>query len=169
MGELHQKIIEEITREQQTEGVVGIVVFGSAATHEEKEDSDLDIEIISSNAAEYKLDQEQERYGIAIDFETVPLDKFLLWIRQYPYLWYDYFRRHRITYDPQHLVHNTIAELDQYFREHPEIVTFWEEKLNAMKQAKKLNQEPENCYRVYDEAEIKFSESGKVTRDFFRD
>ncbi len=161
-----QAITEEFLLASTT---TAIVVFGSAAVGEEKPTSDVDIEIITSKTVPYTLDQKREVHGVKVDLEIISLADFQRWIREYPYLWYDYLLRHRIIYDPSGVIKNAIESLRDYFSNHPETVAFWEEKLSKMKEAKRNGIHPENCFRVCDEAETKFSKHKKVTRDFFRD
>ena len=166
---IQQKIVEEISQEAiKKKSVIGIVVFGSSSVGEERENSDVDIEIISTKYKKYILDQRKKRYGKNIDIEIIPEFIYLDIVTKYPYLWYDYYKRHKIIYDPKKIVKKIIVKLDKYYSKHPEIVKFWKIKLKEMNRMKRLGKPHESAYDVYDEAEIKFSKEHKITRNFFR-
>ncbi len=59
-------------------------------------------------------------------------------------------------------------KLKEYFRKHPEVVKFWEQKYKLMKKNKKKGIDPKEALKTYNEAEIKFSKKHKITRDWFR-
>ena len=166
-----QEIIREISEEKiKDSSIVAMVVFGSASVGAERENSDVDIQIISEKAQKYIFDQEERRYGIKIDLEIIPAKDYERWIKDYPYLWYDYHRRYKIIFDERGMVKKAMKYLKDYFKRHPNVVNFWEEKLSVVNEAKRKGIKQKNsCYRDYDEMEIKFSKAHKVTRDFYRD
>ena len=165
-----QKIIEEISKEMIKDfSILAMVVLGSVSVNEERKNSDIDISIISDKAKEYFLDQTEKHYGVKIDLEIIPAKDFEKWIKDYPYLWYDYFKRHRIMFDKKGIVKEAIKYLKDYFKCHSDVVDSWEGKLKSMKEAKRKGRKPKDCYRVFDEIEIRFSERHKVTRNFYRD
>ncbi len=166
---VHQKIVNEIVEEQKKDtSVIAIALFGSLARGEERSDSDVDIEVISTKAKDWELKQDEKRYGIQIDFQITPKDKLLRNIKEYPYLCYDYLTE-KVIYDPEGFMKRIRKELKKYFDKHPEVVDFWEKKLKVMKGNKKKRQDPKDAIKSYDEAEILFSDEHKVTRDFFRE
>jgi len=170
MSEVHQKIVNEIVEKyKKQKSVVAITIFGSLARGEGRIGSDVDIEVISLKIKNYYLHQKKKKYGINIDLELINPKDFKKITKDYPYLWYDYYKRHKIIYDPKKIIKKVINYLEGYFKKNPEIIEFWESKLSSMKKAKKKGIKPENCYRIFDEAEIKFSKEHKVTRDFFRE
>jgi predicted nucleotidyltransferase len=165
-----QKIIKEILDEKIKDfSIQAMVVLGSVSIGKERKNSDIDISIISDKAKEYFFDQKEKRCGVKIDLEIIPSKDFKRWIKDYPYLWYDYHKRHRIMFDKKGIVKEAIKYLKDYFDCHSDVVDFWKEKLKAMEEAKRKGRKPENCYRVFDETEIRFSKEHKVTRDFYRD
>lgn len=164
---IHQKIVNEIIDEQKKDpSVIVINIFGSLAQGLERLESDVDIEIVSTKAKEWKLIK-QEKYGIKIDFEIWPKDKLLERIKKYPFLSY-VFLKEKIVYDPGNFMKKINNQLKKYFDQNPKIAEFWEKKYKAMKKAKEEGEQPEDLIKVYDEAEIRFSKKHKVTRDFFR-
>ena len=61
---IQQKIVEEISQEaMKKKSVIGIVVFGSSSVGEERENSDVDVEIISAKHKKYILDQRKKDMG----------------------------------------------------------------------------------------------------------
>ncbi|MAH49370.1 hypothetical protein CMI37_26335 [Candidatus Pacearchaeota archaeon] len=164
---VQQKIIRQIAEKQkQDPSVVGMVVFGSCSVGQEKLDSDIDIEIISTKIKKYKLNHRKIK-GVRVDLEIIPEKEFKRWIKEYPFLWYDYYKRHRVLLDKKSIITKAIAQLEAYFIKNPLAVEFWNKKLQLMKKQKSEGKQPENCYHIFDEAEIKFSKQNKVTRNFF--
>ncbi len=163
---LHQKILREIVEEKRKDpSVVAISVFGSVARGEEKEDSDIDLEIVSTEEKGWRIFQ-KEREGISVTYEMWPEQKFLERVRQYPFLSYCYVKE-KIVYDPKQILQGVVNQLRIYFSKHPEVVQFWEDKYKEIREAKsrRVSISPID---VYDEAEIEFSGSHSVTRDFLR-
>ncbi len=168
MRKIHQKIVNEISKKyKKDKSTLAITLFGSLARMEERDNSDVDIEIISENAKKWKLKQDDKRYGIKIDLVICPKEHLLHQIEKYPYLCYDYLSQ-KIIYDPKGFMRDLKHRLKRYFNKHPEVVKFWEKKLKIMKENKTKGQDPKDAIRSYDEAEILFSDKHKVTRDFFR-
>lgn len=169
MREVHQKIVNEIVEEYtKDKSTLAITLFGSLARGEEREDSDVDIEIISEDAEKWELKQDEERYGIKIDLEICPKKHLLHQFEKYPYLCHDYLNQ-KIIYDPKGFMKDLKKKLKTYFDKHPEVVEFWEKKLKIMKKNKAKGQDPKDAIKSYDEAEILFSDEHKITRDFFRE
>ena len=66
MREVHQKIVNEIVEEyKKDKSILAITLFGSLVRGEEREDSDVDIEIISEDAKEWKL-LKDKKYGVIL-------------------------------------------------------------------------------------------------------
>jgi len=169
MRKVHLKIVNEIIEEyKKDKSTLAITLFGSLARGEEREDSDVDIEIISEDAKKWELKQDDERYGIKIDLVICPKKHLLHQFEKYPYLCYDYLGE-KIIYDPKGFMKDLKEKLKGYFDKHPEVVEFWEKKLKIMKENKAKRQDPKDAIKSYDEAEILFSDEHKVTRDFFRE
>ena len=167
MTEVHQKIVNEIVEEHKKDkSTLAITLFGSLARGEEREDSDVDIEIISESAKKWEL-LKDKKYGIDVDLVICPKKHLLHQVKKYPYLCYDYLSE-KIIYDPKRFMKDLKKKLKGYFDKHPEVVKFWENKLKIMKENKAKGQDPKDAIKSYDEAEILFSDEHKVTRDFFR-
>ena len=165
----HQKIVKEIVEEyKDKKGTVAITLFGSLARGEERPSSDVDIEIISEDIKDWKLKQDEEKYGINIDLVLCPKRHLIHQVKNYPYLCYDYLHE-KIIYDPKGFMKDIKNKLKEYFDTHPEVVKFWEGKLKIMRENKAKGQDPKDAMKSYDEAEIKFSNEQKVTRNFFRE
>lgn len=168
MRDVHQKIVNEIVEAyRRDESTVAITLFGSLARGEEREDSDVDIEIVSEDAEVWELQQDEERYGIPIDLVICPKEHLLHQFERYPYLCHDYLNE-KILYDPRGFMKDFQKKVKRYFDEHPEAAGFWEEKLRVMKENKAKGQDLKNAIESYDEAERVFSDEKRVTRDFFR-
>jgi predicted nucleotidyltransferase len=168
MGEIHQRIVNEIVDEyKEDESTLAITLFGSLARGEEREDSDVDIEIISTSAKKWKL-LKDKKYGLDIDLVICPKTHLLHQVDRYPYLCHDYLSE-KIIYDPTGFMVDLKNKLRQYFNKHPEVVEFWKKKLKIMKENKAKKQDPKDAIQSYDEAEILFSDKHEVTRDFFRE
>ncbi len=165
-----QKIVKEISKEKiKDPSIVAMVVFGSVSVGEENENSDVDIQIISKKAEKYILNKKEKHYGIKIDLEIIPEKNYKKWIKDYPYLWYDYHKRYKIIFDKSGMVKKAMKYLKDYFKSHPEVINLWEEQLHIMKELKRKGiRQKDSCYRDFDEMEIKFSKEHKVTRDFYR-
>ena len=169
MGKIHRKIIREVSKKLKSDkAILGIVVFGSCSIGKERKNSDVDIEIISKKVKEYNLYQKREMYGINLDLEYINPKVFMRITKDYPYLWYDYYKRNKIILDKLGIVKKVMNILKNYYKKHPEVCKFWEEKLKKMKHAKNIGEIPENAYDVFDEAEKLFSDKHEVTRNFFR-
>ena len=169
MREVHQKIVNEIVAEyKKDKSTLSITLFGSLARGEEREDSDVDIEIVSEDAKKWELKQDDERYRIKIDLVICPKKHLLHQVEKYPYLCHDYLSE-KIIYDPKGFMKDLKEKLKGYFDKHPEVVEFWEKKLKIMKENKAKGQDPKDAIKSYDESEILFSDEHKVTRDFFRE
>ncbi|MDX9970397.1 MAG: nucleotidyltransferase domain-containing protein [Candidatus Gracilibacteria bacterium] len=153
-------------QESKKEGVIAISVFGSVAEGSEKEDSDLDIEIISENAKEWNY-KTLIIDGVYVDLVTTPKDFLLRRIKEYPYLNYTYLHRKTI-YDPTKFLRNIENEVKEYFEKNPEATKFWKEKKEYVKRMKSQGKKPESAMKSYDEAEINFSENHQISRDFFK-
>ena len=168
MGEVHQKIVNEIVEEyKKDKSTLAVTLFGSLARGEERDDSDVDIEIISESAKKWEL-LKDKRYGIDIDLVIRPKKHLLHQFEKYPYLCYDYLSE-KIIYDPKGFMKDLKNKLKGYFDKHPEVVEFWEKKLKIMKENKAKGQDSKDAIKSYDEAEILFSDEHKVTRDFFKE
>ncbi len=167
MTKIHYKIVDEIVeRYKKDKSVIAIALFGSLARKEERPDSDVDVEIISENAKEWKL-LKRKKYGIKIDLEICPKKHLIHQMEKYPYLCYSYLSE-KVIYDPEGFMEEVKKKLKRYFDKHPDVVKFWEKKYEIMKENKAKGQDPKNATKSYDEAEILFSNEHKVTRDFFR-
>ena len=92
-----------------------------------KNNSDIDIEVISAKARKWKLKQDDKRYGIQIDLQVTPKNKLLRNVKEYAYLCYDYLTE-KVLYDPNGFMVEIRKELKKYFDKHPEVVKFWKEK-----------------------------------------
>ena len=164
---IHQRVLKEyIDLKKNDPCVIAISIFGSVARGEERPDSDIDIEIVSTKEKKWQLSKKKYK-GITIDLEICPKDKLFERIQKYPFLSY-IFLKQKIVYDPEKFMKKLIQELQKYFEKHPEVVDFWERKYEVAKKAKNeggLLSEPMDDY---DEAEIRFSKQHKVTREFFR-
>ena len=168
MKPLHHRIVDDLVEEyRENPGTVAIALFGSLARGEEKDTSDVDIEIVTTNAHEWELRQYEHPSGIRVDLVICPKEHLISQVERYPYLCYDYLHE-RILYDPQGFMAAIKSRLEPYFADHPEVVQFWEEKLRIMRALKASGQDPKNAVESYDEAEILFSDEYRVTRDFFR-
>lgn len=168
MKEVHARIVNEIVQEyKKNESTIAINLFGSFARGEERDDSDVDIEIISDSAKKWELLKDR-KYGIDIDLVICPKEHLLYQYEKYPYLFYDYLTE-RIIYDPTGFMKDFITKIKEYFDSHPEVVDFWENKLKIMRENKAMGQDPKDATKSYDEAEILFSKEHKVTRNFFRE
>jgi len=168
MRKTHQKIVNEIANKyKKDKSTLAIYLFGSLARGEERENSDVDIEIISENAKKWKLIQDNEKYGIKIDLVICPKKHLLYQFERYPYLCYDYLSE-KIIYDPKGFMKELKKKLKVYFDKHPKVVKFWEDKIQIMKENRAMGKIHQNAIQDYDEAEILFSNEHKVTRDFFR-
>tara|TARA_Y100000310_G_C20296719_1_gene629768 strand:- start:52 stop:558 length:507 start_codon:yes stop_codon:yes gene_type:complete len=168
MREVHQKIVNEIVEEyKKDKSILAITLFGSLVRGEEREDSDVDIEIISEDAKEWKL-LKDKKYGIDIDLQITPKNDLLKNFKKYPFLQYSYLNQ-KTLYDPKGFLKEFTQKLKGYFDKHPEVVEFWEKKLKIMKENKAKGQDPKDAIKSYDEAEILFSDEHKVKRDYFRE
>lgn len=167
MKEVHQKIVNEIVQEyKKDKSTLAITLFGSLARGKEREDSDVDIEIISEYAEKWELKKEDERYGIKIDLVICPKNHLLNQFDRYPDLCYDYLTE-KIIYDPKGFMKDLKIRLKAYFNKHPDVAEFWGNKLEMMRKNKAKVLDPKDAIRSYDEAERLFSDKHKVTRYFF--
>ncbi len=168
MIRIHQEIIKEISEEMKKDkSVIGMVVFGSCSTGKERKNSDIDLEIISKTTKKEIVSKKEKRRGIKIDIEIIPKKTYLDITNKYPYLWYDYLKRHKIIFDKENLVEKVLKNLEKYYEKHPETIKFWRKKLSEMKEAKRKGRTPENTSKIYDDAERLFSKEQKITRNFF--
>jgi predicted nucleotidyltransferase len=145
--------------------VIAISLFGSVAEGRETPISDLDIEIIDEEAEKFSYETKQIG-GVYVDLVILPKKSIQKRLKDYPYLNYGYINR-KILYDPSGFMQKIKEEASLYFSKHPEIVKFWEEKLEYVKRMKAEGKKPESAFKTYDEAEILFSKEHKITRDFF--
>lgn len=157
-----EKIVE---KESKKPDVIGINVFGSVARGEEKPESDLDVEIISTSAKEWNYSTKIID-GVYVDYIICPKDFLLMRIEKYPYLSYGQFTN-KTLYDPTGFLKEVKNKLKLYFDIHPEVVKFWKDKNEYVKNIKANGGKPESTTKSYDEAEILFSDEHKVTRNFF--
>lgn len=162
------KVASAIVVEQSKKAsVIAISLFGSVAEGMETSLSDLDMEIIDEEAENFSYETKVID-GVYVDLVILPKTSILKRMKDYPYLNYGYTKR-KIMYDPSGFMQEIKEEAIQYFSKHPEIVKFWEEKLEYVKQMKAEGKKPESAFKTYDEAEILFSKEHKITRDFFRE
>ena len=54
----------------------------------------------------------------------------------------------------------------EYFEKHPKVRNFWKEKMNRYRDNKKNGKPTGEYSEILDEAELKFSSSRKITRDW---
>lgn len=74
----------------------------------------------------------------------------------------------KIVFNPRGILKQIRDGLEAYFNKHPEIVSFWKEKLDLYTATKIKGETPEGYRSVLDEAERRFSEGKKVSRSFFQ-
>lgn len=165
----HWKIVEQIVEERKVDpSVIAISVFGSMARGEERPDSDIDIEIVSTTEPEWRM-AEEVRDGLVVDYVYTPKSFLEQKVAKYPFLSFVHTKE-KVLYDPHGLMANVQQTLNEYFKQHPEVVTFWEEKIALMKSNKKQGiHDPQGGVRAYDEAEVLFSDTHTVTRTFWRE
>ena len=168
MAEIHWKTVNEIVEEKKQDlSVLAINVFGSLARGGEGPDSDIDLEIISLTEPEWKM-AEEERNGLVVDFVYTPKEFILNKVKNYPYLSYVHITE-KIVYDSEGFMADIQKQLNNYFSEHPKVLEFWDKKIALMRDEKaKGIKNPEGGIKAYDEAEILFSESHTITRNFWR-
>ncbi len=169
MTEVHLRIIDELVeRFRDDNSVVTIALFGSWAKGSGRRDSDIDIEVVSKSANKWRLSRE-EKYGVQIDVVVVPHDQFLRQIENYPFLCYDYLSE-KILHDPHGIMEKARTDLEAYFSNHPEIVEYWENDLEAMRDKKKRGvHRMKDIIWAYDQAELRFSVDHAISRDFLRE
>lgn len=168
MTALHWNIVEELVGTFRRDAeVVAVSLFGSLARGGVHTRSDIDIEVVTTSARDWRL-QHQERRGIRIDLVTMPPAQFSEIVARYPHLSYDYLSM-RVVHDPDEFMARHIARLEAYFADRPEVAAYWEADLAAMR-AKKDRGEHRmaDIVAAYDEAERRFSEDGRITRPFLR-
>lgn len=167
---IHQKIIkEELAELKKDPNVVSVLLYGSLARGTANKNSDVDIEIVYNNG-KYK-DTHHFRYKIKVDNEYWPKQMLSERIEKYPFLSYPYLEE-KILYDPTGFAKNIQTRLKKYFKENPDTLREWkkwtEEYLEFKKKGiRRTNKEKiRSCKEFYDQMEIKFSNSHKVTRNF---
>ncbi len=167
--EIHLRIINELVeRFRDDNSVVAISLFGSWAKSSGRRKSDIDIEILSKSANKWQLSQE-EKYGVRIDIVVVPHDHFLRQTETHPFLCYNYLSE-KILHDPYGIMAKARADLEAYFSSHPEIVEYWENDLEAMRDKKKRGvHRMKDIIWAYDQAELRFSKDHTISRDFLRE
>ncbi|MHA2027495.1 MAG: nucleotidyltransferase domain-containing protein [Candidatus Thorarchaeota archaeon] len=167
MKTLQEEIAEEVVEELKKDpSVVGIEIAGSLARGDIRPDSDIDFGVISERIETHQFTEEYRR-GIKIDMSFEPLGILLQSVETHPFLLYTTLMS-RIVYDPKGILRQMHDRLENYFENHPEIVEFWENKLSQLKAAKMKGEEWEGYRSVLDEAEMKFSEEKRITRNFFQ-
>jgi hypothetical protein len=167
MKTLQEEIAEEVVEELKKDpSVVGIEIAGSLARGDIRPDSDIDFGVISERIETHQFTEEYRR-GIKIDMSFEPLGILLQSVETHPFLLYTTLMS-RIVDDPKGILRQMHDRLENYFENHPEIVEFWENKLSQMKAAKMKGEEWEGYRSVLDEAEMKFSEEKRITRNFFQ-
>lgn len=163
---LQEKIAEEVVEElKRDSSVVGIEICGSLARGEIRPDSDIDFGVISESVEKHQF-IEEFREGIKVDMSITPLKLLLEMVETHPFLLYDALLS-EIVHDPMGILKQTRDRLETYFEKHPEIVSFWKEKLELYTAAKKNGETPEGYRSVLDEAERRFSKDKKISRSFF--
>ncbi|MHA2079243.1 MAG: nucleotidyltransferase domain-containing protein [Candidatus Thorarchaeota archaeon] len=167
MKTLQEEIAEEVVEELKKDpSVVGIEIAGSLARGDIRPDSDIDFGVISERIETHQFTEEYRR-GIKIDMSFEPLGILLQSVETHPFLLYTTLMS-RIVDDPKGILRQMHDRLENYFENHPEIVEFWENKLSQLKAAKMKGEEWEGYRSVLDEAEMKFSEEKRITRNFFQ-
>ncbi len=167
MKTLQEKIAEEIVGElKRDSSVVGIEICGSLARGEIKPHSDIDIEVTSESVEMHQF-IEEFRGEIKVDMSITPLEVLLESVETHPFLLYSSMCV-KIVYDLRGILKQIRDRLEIHFDRHPEIVNFWEEKLDLYLAAKTKGEEPEGYRSVLDEAELRFSNDKKISRSFFR-
>ena len=145
-------------------GVVSINFYGSLARGDERANSDIDIELIVEDPSIIKIDIAPKE-GIELDIAVVSVGDVLQRVALYPYL--NYFRMlEKVLYDPQMLMQRVYGILTPYFLAHPEVVAFWKEKYRVMRENKMAGKDMKDVVRSYNEAELNFSPTHTITRDF---
>jgi len=160
--EIADEVIKELMKDPS---IVGIEIAGSLASGDIRLDSDIDLGVISESIETHQFIEEHRR-GIKIDISFEPLNMVVQSIETHPFLWYTTILS-RIVYDPKCHLRQIHDKLEEYFENHPEVVEFWEDKRSQLKAAKMRGEEQEGYRSVLDEAEIKFSEERRITRNFF--
>ena len=108
-----KKIVEE---ESKNADVIGINVFGSVARGEERPESDLDVEIISTSAKEWNYSTKVID-DVYVDYIICPKDFLLMRVEKYPYLSYGQYTNKAI-YDPTGFTREIKDRLRTYFENH---------------------------------------------------
>ena len=160
---LAEKIVEEL---KEDPSVVGIEICGSLVRGEIRPDSDIDFGVTSIAVDAHQF-IEEFREGIKVEMEIMPLEVLLESVETHPFLLYLTLTS-KILYDPKRIIKQVRERLDLYFRDHPEIVSFWKEKIALYTITKARGEIPVGYRSVLDEAELRFSESKSITRNFFQ-
>ena len=168
MTERHAQIVRHLTDLYRTRsGTVAIALFGSLAKGTGTASSDVDLEVITSEAGTWRLEKSTQD-GIAVDLVLCPLAQFSHQIRALPFLSYDYLSM-RCLFDPDGIFAEAQAQLSAYFAAHPEVSAYWEADLKKMAEKKRLGtHRMADIVEAYDQAERRFSEDGVVRRTFLR-
>ena len=160
---LAEKIVEEL---KEDPSVVGIEICGSLVRGEIRPDSDIDFGVTSVAIDTHQF-TEEFREGIKIEMELMPIEVLLESVETHPFLLYLTLTS-KILYDPRGILKQVRERLDIYFRNHPEIVSFWKQKIALYIATKARGEVPVGYRSVLDEAELRFSKSKSITRRFFQ-
>jgi len=165
---LQEEVAEEIIIELKKDpSVIGIEIAGSLARGEIRSDSDVDFGVTSTTAEKDKLVSKTLK-GIKVDIWINPVSVLKKVIEEYPYL-FGLPSMYIIVYDPKNILSEAYEIMQDYYQNHPEVAQFWEKELDLHRLRRQAGIKSKNFYRVLDEAEIRFSNKKKVTRDFYID
>ena len=150
----HSEVAEGIVdRYRGDENVVGVYFFGSMATGEVREDSDIDVEVVfREREKDYELVNERIE-GIDIDLSCFSLEGFLKEFYEKTHRAYSILGKNKIVYDPEGVLKKAFAHVEKYFEENPKMREFWEEKERKYVIDKKMGNKKEYFFDVCKEAD----------------
>ena len=168
MTKRHQKIVTRLLEAHRRKpGTVAIALFGSLAKGTCRDTSDIDFEVIASDADEWTLEK-NEVDGIVVDLVRCPLAHFEQQVAAFPYLSFDYLSM-KVLWDPSSIMRDAQINLRGYFEAHRHIAEYWEENLKTMTEKKRAGtHRMADIVEAYDRAERLFSQDGVIRRSFLR-
>lgn len=167
MSEIHHKIVQEfLERFREDLNVIGMRIVGSVGRGEERDDSDVDLEVIRDDRDDWQWEK-QEKYGIKVDFVISSKSHLEMQFREHPYLCFIDLDK-RIIYDPTGFLERHTRRIKTYMDAHPNVLKFWKEEFKLMREAKTRGEKQKGLIPLFDKAEERFSEKRRVTRTYFR-
>jgi len=163
----HASLLERLVNEEkERSNTLGILVFGSAATGTEREDSDLDLMVIHKDHVVNAGVEDQYVNGIKVGKTFFTFETLVESVETVPYL-LNVVANGKLLFDGSGDIAPLLEKLRAYFASRPDVLAEWDRIYDRFREEKRrFGYEQTTIVDVLNELEAKYS-GGAMKRTFF--